>query len=96
MASRFVRVLLLFTLPVLSACDQITGMDIGVHYTAKTLCSCIFVEGRSEDSCYEDMIGDVQSIPVEIDREAKRVRASIAGVLVGDASYREGRGCLLH
>jgi hypothetical protein len=81
--------------PVLSSCDQITGMRIGVNYTAKMLCSCVFVQNRDEASCYGDMMDNVQSIPVEIDREKKHVRASIAGVFVGEASHREGRGCQL-
>lgn len=76
--------------------DQGKGLQIGVNYTAKTLCSCMFVQEREQSACYTDMIGAVQNIPVKIDAEAKVVRASFFGVLNGEASFREGRGCTLH
>jgi hypothetical protein len=75
--------------------DQGKGLQIGVNYTAKTLCSCLFVQEREMPACYADMIGPVQNLPVEIDAEAKTVRVSIFGVLSGEAAFSEGRGCTL-
>lgn len=76
--------------------DTARGMGVGVNYTAKMLCSCVFVQRRDVEACYADMLSNVEGIPVEIDREARTVRTSIFGVLSGEASYEEGRGCLLH
>lgn len=78
------------------ASDTARGMGVGVNYTAKMLCSCVFVQGRGVEACYADMLSNVESIPVQIDREALTVRTSIFGVLTGEASYEEGKGCLLH
>ena len=78
-----------------SGCDRIEGMRIGVNYTAKNLCSCLFVMERDRDSCYGDMIGAVEQIPVEVDSDAQTVRASIFGVITGEASHERGRGCSL-
>lgn len=76
--------------------DAGKGMAIGVNYTAKTLCSCMMVQQRSLEACYDDMIVDsARSIPVVVDKEAGTVRASIFGVLVGTATHVEGRGCFL-
>jgi hypothetical protein len=50
---------------------------------------------RDRDSCYADMIGEVEQIPVEVDGEAQTVRASLFGLMVGEASHQEGRGCSL-
>ena len=81
---------------LLSACDRVEGMRIGVNYTAKNLCSCLFVAERDRDSCYGDMIGEVEQIPVEVDADAGTVRASIFGLIVGEASHERGHGCRLH
>ena len=80
---------------LLSACDRIEGMRIGVNYTAKNLCSCMFVMERDRDSCYGDMIGEVEQIPVEVDADSRTVRASIFGVITSEASHERGRGCSL-
>jgi len=88
-------VLLLAVLLLLSGCGQVEGMRIGVNYTAKYLCSCLFVMEREQDSCYGDMIGEVRQIPVEVDAEARTVRTSIFGLITGEAFYERGRGCSL-
>jgi hypothetical protein len=80
---------------LLSGCDQVEGMRIGVNYTAKNLCSCLFVMERDRDSCYADMIGEVEQIPVEVDADAQTVRASLFGLIVGEASHEGSRGCSL-
>lgn len=77
------------------ASDTGKGLQIGVNYTARSLCSCVFVQGRDIAACYGDMIGAVEQIPVKIDREAEVVRTSIFGVLKGSAVHVEGRGCYL-
>ncbi len=80
---------------LLSGCDRIEGMRIGVNYTAKSLCSCLFVMERDIDRCYGDMMVSVEQIPVEVDTAAGTVRASIFGLITGEASFEPGRGCRL-
>jgi hypothetical protein len=90
------RILLAASLLLLSlGCERVEGIRIGVNYTAKGLCSCLFVMERALDRCYADMLGPVDQIPVEIDAEARRVRASLFGLFEGDALYEDGRGCIL-
>lgn len=75
--------------------DAGKGMAIGVNYTARTLCSCIFVQGKGQSACYPDMMASVENIPVVIDLEAGTVTTSIFGLLNGNATHVEGRGCYL-
>ena len=90
------RILLLAVAVQLSlGCERIEGMRIGVNYTAKGLCSCLFVMEREIDRCYADMIGAIDRIPIEIDVEAQTVRASIFGLIEGNASHSLGLGCSL-
>jgi len=90
------RTLLLAGVALLAtACDRIEGMRIGVGYTAKSLCSCLFVMERDIDSCYADMIGAVEQVPVEVDADAGTVRASLFGLFTGEATHEPGRGCRL-
>lgn len=75
--------------------DSGKGLAIGVNYTARTLCSCVFVQGAEPETCYPDMMGAVAQIPVDIDRNAEVVTTSIFGILKGKATHLEGRGCYL-
>ena len=75
--------------------DTGKGMAIGVNYTARMLCSCIFVQGLEQASCYPDMMASVENIPVVIDTEDETVTSSIFGLLKGKATHVEGRGCYL-
>ncbi len=75
--------------------DTARSMQIGAHYTARLLCSCVFVQGRDVEACYGDMIGSVDRVAVEIDREAEVVRTRILGIIKGSAVHVEGRGCYL-
>lgn len=73
------------------------GMQVGTNYVAKTMCSCVLVQGRDNDACYADMlVPDAANIPVTINPETGVVKASIFGVITGTAIYQEGRGCTLH
>lgn len=75
--------------------DAGKGMAIGVNYTARTLCSCIFVQGKEQGTCYPDMMGAVESMPVVIDTETQVVSVNLFGLLKGKATHVEGRGCYL-
>ena len=72
---------------------------VGAGYTAKIVCSSVFVAGRDPDQVLED---DVQApghpllrlMRVSVDREARVVRASLLGFAGrGLAVMRDGTGC---
>ena len=74
-------------------------IQVAAGYTAKIVCSNVFVAGRDEK---EVLRVDVQApghpilglIPVEVDREAKTVTSSLLGLFGGGmAVAREGAGC---
>jgi len=77
--------------------DAAKGMQVGTNYVAKTVCSCVLVQGRDLEACQGDMLmASAANVPVTIDAEAGVVRASIFGLITGRATYQEGRGCTLH
>ncbi|KKX29278.1 serine hydrolase [Rhizobium sp. LC145] len=76
-----------------------TLLRVGSGYSAKIVCSNVFLAGRNED---EVLAVDVQApghpllklMRVSVDREEQRVHAALLGFIAGnDAVYREGLGC---
>jgi len=73
----------------------------GTGITAKQICSLTFVSGLEPDHARamytRPLLGDAdQIVSIDIDPEAKQVRASAFGVLFAQrAVYREGMGCTL-
>lgn len=74
-------------------------LKVGSGYAAKIVCSNVFLAGRDPDQV---LAIDVQApgnpllrlMRVSVDREAKRVHASLLGVIApNDAIYRQGIGC---
>ena len=74
-------------------------LRVGAGYTAKIVCSNVFLAGRDPK---EVLAVDVQApghpllrlMEVDVDRQARRVRAALLGVFAANqASYREGVGC---
>ncbi len=74
-------------------------LRVGSGYTAKIVCSNVFLAGRDAD---EVLAVDVQApghpllrlMRVSVDRNEKSVHAALLGFLAGnDAVYREGLGC---
>ncbi|MAS03607.1 MAG: 6-aminohexanoate hydrolase [Ahrensia sp.] len=72
---------------------------VGSHYSAKIVCSNVFLAGRDPQATLET---DVQApghwllrlMDVSVDRTAGVVRAGLLGVFGGGLSvYREGQGC---
>lgn len=68
--------------------------DVGAGYVAKELCSCMFVGGRSLESCRPD-------VPASMDRvRAEALPDGVRGYvpLLADrtARYEPGFGCTLH
>ncbi len=74
-------------------------LRIGAGYSAKIVCSNVFLGGRDPD---EVLAVDVQApghpllklMRVNVDRQKRQVRAALLGVFAGnEAVYREGLGC---
>ena len=74
-------------------------LRVGAGYTAKIVCSNVFLAGRDAG---EVLAVDVQApghpllrlMDVDVDRQARRVRAALLGVFAANqAFYREGLGC---
>jgi CubicO group peptidase (beta-lactamase class C family) len=73
---------------------------VGSGYTAKYLCSNVFVSGREPDPVFREEIVPINPlarfIDYHIDREKQTVTADAYGGLFGrTAIYREGYGCTL-
>ncbi|MFN8348525.1 MAG: serine hydrolase [Spirosomataceae bacterium] len=68
---------------------------IGAGYNAKTVCSCVYVSGRSLESVVAE---DLYGIPYgtqTIDTVAKTATATIFGIASKTAMYRPGLGCTI-
>lgn len=68
---------------------------VGAAAIAKVICSCVFVAGRSLESCRADDPPGFEEIPVAIDRTAKTATGTVLGVISRRAAYSEQYGCTL-
>lgn len=68
---------------------------VGAAAMAKVVCSCVFVDGRSLDSCRADDPPGFEGIPVTIDANAKTATGSTFGLIKRRAIYSEAYGCTL-
>jgi hypothetical protein len=68
---------------------------VGAAAMAKVLCSCVFVGGRSVESCRADDPPGSEGIPVSIDPAAKTATGTVFGIISRRARYHEGYGCTL-
>ncbi len=73
------------------------GANVGVGYVAHQLCSCIFVAGRSHDSCRPDMLPAMEAIQSQIVQVEERsgVRAWVPLLASRIAVHTPGLGCSL-
>lgn len=72
---------------------------IGAGFTAKTICSNVFISGRDAGDVFREDVAPVifpaASVSYRVDREAKAVTAAIFGFAEARAIFREGCGCTL-
>jgi len=68
---------------------------IGVNYAAKSLCSCVFVEGRSDAACLDDLDPAARDLEIDIDRRSAEVRVSLPLLAEAVARVHPGMGCRL-
>jgi hypothetical protein len=77
---------------VWAARDTYASARIGAAYVAKQTCSCLFVAGRSMESCRTDY--DANIAPLAFDAGDGGVTISALGGLVSaTAEFAEGFGC---
>jgi hypothetical protein len=72
---------------------------VATGYLAKTVCSCLFVDGGGVAACRADAALDrgsaLAKVGLKIDNAAKTVRASLFPFASDLAVYEEGFGCTL-
>jgi hypothetical protein len=74
---------------------QIAYAHIAAGYAAKQTCSCLFVSGRSLESCVADFPPDAREA-ITVTQENERVRASVLSGLIGAEAEADGEyGCAL-
>jgi hypothetical protein len=76
------------------AYQHVRGMaSVGAGYVAKELCSCVFVGGRSLESCAQDVPETMERVRFELRPDA--VRAFVTGFALRVARHDPGFGCTL-
>jgi hypothetical protein len=68
---------------------------VGAAAVAKITCSCVFVDGRTLESCRADDPPGFDQIATELDTTAKTVTARILGFVTRRATYSQAYGCTL-
>lgn len=73
-----------------------TLIEIGPGYSAELTCSCVFVSGRTPESC----IGDLDPlahklVSISVEPANRSVEARAVGLVHRTARYRDGYGCTL-
>jgi hypothetical protein len=72
------------------------GGRIVAGYSAKILCSCVFVAGRDVASCEGEELASYQGLyAARIDRAAGAVETTALYLVGARARYREALGCTL-
>ncbi len=69
--------------------------DVGAAAMAKVICSCVFVDGRTLESCRADDPPGFESVGVTVDTSAKSTTGSVLGLVSRRATYSEAYGCTL-
>lgn len=68
---------------------------VGAAAMAKVACSCVFIDGRTLESCRADDPPGFEQVEIEIDPTAKVATARVLGLITRSASYSPDYGCTL-
>ena len=68
--------------------------SVGAGYVAKEVCSCVFVGGRSLESCRPDVPESMDRVQAELLPDG--VRGFVTGLASRVATFEPGFGCTLH
>jgi hypothetical protein len=69
--------------------------DVGAGFVAKTVCSCMFVAGRSLESCRADVLPVMDRVKAEVLDEPHGVHAFVALFASRTATWEPRTGCTL-
>ena len=88
-----VVLVLLVGIGVWSGRDTFAAARVGTTYVAKQTCSCLFVAGRSPESCRTDFDDEaLGSLDVVSSKSSVTVTA-LGGLISSRAEFEQGYGC---
>lgn len=70
-------------------------VDVGAGFVAKQICGCIFIAGRSLESCRPDLLPAMDRILAEVTESPPRVRGYVQLFASRTATYDPATGCTL-
>jgi len=71
-----------------------TLIQIGPGYTAQVMCGCVFISGRTPQSCARDLDPLAgRLVSVQVDTATRSVTARGLGLIRRTARFRENYGC---
>lgn len=85
---------LLAVLAVVAGRHFVTLVRVGAGYTAKQMCSCLYVSQRNEAACHGELEAPADKLVSWTAKEGE-VRASTLGLSHATARYEPGFGCVL-
>jgi hypothetical protein len=86
----FLVIALAWLWPTLQAYSQ-----TGAAYSARVVCSCRYIGGRSLGDCEKDLEPGMEVVSLSEAADAKRIDANVPLMANESAEYREGYGCVL-
>jgi hypothetical protein len=69
--------------------------DVGAAAMAKVVCSCVFVDGRTLESCRADDPPGFEQISVTVDPKMRSATGTVGGLVSRRATFSEAYGCTL-
>jgi hypothetical protein len=69
--------------------------DVGAAAIAKVVCSCVFVDGRTLESCRADDPPGFEQISVTVDPKTRSATGTVGGLVSRRATFSEAYGCTL-
>jgi hypothetical protein len=73
--------------------NELAYAQIATAYAAKQTCSCLYVSGRSLDSCLGDFPADARE-NVTVTQSGETIRATVLfGAISVEAVHQDGYGC---
>lgn len=70
-------------------------LPIATAYSAKIMCSCVFLSGREEASILEQDLSSFDGVDINVNYLDSTVVAKVMGLAKRTAVFREGLGCTL-
>jgi hypothetical protein len=67
--------------------------DVGARYVAKEMCGCVFIAGRTLESCRPDVPPVMDAVRAELAKEGRGVHASVPLFAWRTAMYEPKTGC---